>query len=183
MLCFCLCSGAQGIPPFTHPPNAASSRPRLVAVLLLLLHASSDLPAESLPGSQFGERLLLLVTDPHKVGPLLEQQHAAYLGTVPLRTIVRFTLLQLALLAGVWALVTWAGVSEGGDGVRGHCPSACRCPESPQPSHRCFGVLGVPRVHVLAGCARLLMFEITLALFLGCPSLAPSPGSSPRCLP
>ena len=90
-------------PPLPPPPPCMSPHPSPIT-----------LPADSLPGSQFGERLLLLATDPKKVVPLLEQQHAAYLGAVPLHTIVWFTLLQLALLAGVWALVTWAGVSGGG---------------------------------------------------------------------
>lgn len=35
---------------------------------------------ESLPGSQFWDRLLLLVTDPRKRALLLERAHAPYLG-------------------------------------------------------------------------------------------------------
>ena len=77
----------------------------------------------------------MLATDPQKVVPLLEQQHTAYLGAVPLRTIVRFTLLQLALLAGVWALVTWAGVSGGGaDGVQTLFITRQSMPQPPKPS-------------------------------------------------
>uniref|UniRef100_A0A383W2A2 Bicarbonate transporter-like transmembrane domain-containing protein n=1 Tax=Tetradesmus obliquus TaxID=3088 RepID=A0A383W2A2_TETOB len=67
--------------------------------------------AESLPGSQLWERLLLLATDPQRRIGVLQQEHAAYLQLVPFRVVVRFTLLQLALLLGVWALVTWAGIA------------------------------------------------------------------------
>ena len=37
---------------------------------------------ESLPGSQFWDRLLLLVTDPRKRATLLERAHAPYLGEI-----------------------------------------------------------------------------------------------------
>ncbi|WIA09994.1 hypothetical protein OEZ85_010206 [Tetradesmus obliquus] len=67
--------------------------------------------AESLPGSQLWERLLLLATDPQRRIKVLQQEHAAYLQLVPFRVVVRFTALQLALLLGVWALVTWAGIA------------------------------------------------------------------------
>lgn len=38
---------------------------------------------ESLPGSQFWDRLLLLLTDPRKRTLLLEKAHAPYLGELP----------------------------------------------------------------------------------------------------
>jgi hypothetical protein len=41
---------------------------------------------------------------------VLEHGHAPFLETVPFRTIVTFTLLQLALLLGVYGL-TWAGIA------------------------------------------------------------------------
>ncbi|KAG2499799.1 hypothetical protein HYH03_002095 [Edaphochlamys debaryana] len=66
---------------------------------------------ESCQGSQLVERALLLLTDPSRRPWLLARgPHAAYLETVPFRVIAAFTVLQLCLLAGLWALVTWAGV-------------------------------------------------------------------------
>lgn len=65
---------------------------------------------ESLPGSQFWDRLLLLVTDPRKRALLLERAHAPYLETVPFRVIAWFTAFQAAYLLLVYG-VTWAGVA------------------------------------------------------------------------
>ncbi|KIZ03052.1 Boron transporter, putative [Monoraphidium neglectum] len=67
---------------------------------------------ESLPGSQFWERLLLLATDPKRRHVVLERPHAAYLQLVPFRAVAAFTALQLALLSGVWALTTFGGVAS-----------------------------------------------------------------------
>ncbi|KAI8472029.1 MAG: putative boron transporter [Monoraphidium minutum] len=67
---------------------------------------------ESLPGSQFWERLLLLATDPKRRHVILEADHAAYLQLVPFRAVAGFTALQAALLAGVWALTTFGGVAS-----------------------------------------------------------------------
>lgn len=66
---------------------------------------------ESLPGSQFWDRLLLLITDPKRRYRVLERNHAPYLQTVRFRTILSFTSVQLLLLAGVWALTYFAGVA------------------------------------------------------------------------
>ncbi|PNG99558.1 putative boron transporter 2, partial [Tetrabaena socialis] len=67
---------------------------------------------ESFQGSQLVDRALLLLTDPSKRGSLLTGgPHAPYLETVPYATTAAFTLLQILLLAGLWALVTWAGVA------------------------------------------------------------------------
>ncbi|KAF8069590.1 BOR1 [Scenedesmus sp. PABB004] len=68
------------------------------------------LAAQSLTGSQLAERAALLLTDPARRVVVMQREHAAYLQLVPFRAVVRFTLLQLAWLAGVWALTTWAGV-------------------------------------------------------------------------
>eukprot|EP01023_Acetabularia_acetabulum_P014923 TRINITY_DN17251_c0_g2_i6.p1 TRINITY_DN17251_c0_g2~~TRINITY_DN17251_c0_g2_i6.p1 ORF type:complete len:696 (-),score=126.85 TRINITY_DN17251_c0_g2_i6:405-2492(-) len=65
---------------------------------------------ESLPGSQFWDRLLLIITDRKKRFKLLETTHAPYLETVPFRVIVWFTLFQLAYMCMVWG-VTWAGIA------------------------------------------------------------------------
>lgn len=66
---------------------------------------------ESVEGSQFWNRLLLLVTDPARRSALLRGAHAPFLETCPFRVVAWFTLLQLACLVGLWALVTWAGIA------------------------------------------------------------------------
>eukprot|EP01024_Parvocaulis_polyphysoides_P025948 TRINITY_DN2361_c0_g1_i1.p1 TRINITY_DN2361_c0_g1~~TRINITY_DN2361_c0_g1_i1.p1 ORF type:complete len:435 (+),score=39.64 TRINITY_DN2361_c0_g1_i1:71-1375(+) len=65
---------------------------------------------ESLPGSQFWDRLLLILTDRKKRFQLLETTHAPYLETVPFRVVVWFTLFQLTYMLMVWG-VTWAGIA------------------------------------------------------------------------
>eukprot|EP00803_Ostreobium_quekettii_P000286 evm.model.scf_766EXC.5 EVM.evm.TU.scf_766EXC.5 scf_766EXC:31132-40576(+) len=65
---------------------------------------------ESLPGSEFWERILLLFTDPKKRYQLLEAAHAPYLETVPFNVIIQFTLFQLIFMLSVYA-ITWAGVA------------------------------------------------------------------------
>ena len=64
---------------------------------------------ESLEGSQLAERALLLLADPKRRARALEAGHAAYLDLVPFGVVAAFTLLQLALLAGVWALTAFGG--------------------------------------------------------------------------
>ncbi|KAG2432811.1 hypothetical protein HXX76_008545 [Chlamydomonas incerta] len=67
---------------------------------------------ESFQGSQLVDRVLLLITDPaRRPGLAAAGPHAPYLETVPFAVTAAFTGLQVALLAGVWALVTWAGVA------------------------------------------------------------------------
>eukprot|EP00892_Ulva_mutabilis_P000726 jgi/Ulvmu1/10654/UM066_0035.1 len=63
---------------------------------------------ESLPGSEFWERLLLLGTDKRRRIAMLQKEHPVYLETVTFRNVVRFTLLQLVYMLAVWG-VTWAG--------------------------------------------------------------------------
>ncbi|GMH43262.1 hypothetical protein BSKO_11184 [Bryopsis sp. KO-2023] len=65
---------------------------------------------ESLPGSEFWERILLLFTDPKKRYKMLEGVHAPYLETVPYAVIVKFTLFQLAYMLIVYG-ITWAGIA------------------------------------------------------------------------
>jgi boron transporter len=65
---------------------------------------------ESLPGSQLWDRTLLLLTDPKRRYTILEHTHAPYLETVRMPTIARFTLLQLAIVGGIYGL-TWAGIA------------------------------------------------------------------------
>lgn len=66
---------------------------------------------ESLPGSEFWDRILLLLTDPKKRYNMLENVHSPYLETVPYHVIVQFTILQICCMVVVYA-ITWAGVSE-----------------------------------------------------------------------
>lgn len=65
---------------------------------------------ESLPGSQLWDRTLLLLTDPKRRYRILETVHAPYLETVPIRTIVWFTVMQLIAVGAIYGL-TWAGVA------------------------------------------------------------------------
>lgn len=64
---------------------------------------------ESLPGSEFWDRILLLFTDPKKRYAMLETAHSPYLETVPFGIIVKFTLFQFAYMLIVYG-ITWAGV-------------------------------------------------------------------------
>ena len=61
---------------------------------------------ESLEGSQFWDRLLLFFTDPKLLPKLIADQHAAYLETVPVSTVKRFTLLQLLGFLACYG-ITW----------------------------------------------------------------------------
>eukprot|EP00250_Pteridium_aquilinum_P007280 c17031_g1_i1 orf=627-2624(+) len=61
---------------------------------------------ESLPGNQFWERLLLLFTAPSRRYKVLENAHASFVETVPFKTIVVFTLLQLFYLVSCFS-ITW----------------------------------------------------------------------------
>ncbi|CAN6453130.1 unnamed protein product [Victoria cruziana] len=53
---------------------------------------------ESLPGNQFWERILLLFTAPSRRYKVLEKYHAAFVETVPFKTIAFFTLFQTVYL-------------------------------------------------------------------------------------
>lgn len=64
---------------------------------------------DSLPGSQFWDRLLLLGTDRSKFFQL-KGEDRPYLGTVPTRTIALFTILQVLALGAVYGY-TWAGIA------------------------------------------------------------------------
>eukprot|EP00210_Caulerpa_lentillifera_P008822 g8418.t1 len=62
----------------------------------------------NLPGSEFWDRILLLLTDPKRKFTLLVSAHPAYLETVPEDITIKFTVLQLTLLFVVWG-ITFAG--------------------------------------------------------------------------
>jgi len=64
---------------------------------------------ESLPGSQFWERILLLITDPKQRVIMMEKGNAVYLQNVPFGVIKAFTILQLFVLMAVYGL-TWAPI-------------------------------------------------------------------------
>ncbi|MCO5614765.1 hypothetical protein L7F22_069049 [Adiantum nelumboides] len=61
---------------------------------------------DSLPGNQFWERLLLLLTGPSRRYTALEQTHASFLEAVPFKTIALFTSLQLVYLLACFC-ITW----------------------------------------------------------------------------
>ncbi|KAK9807489.1 hypothetical protein WJX72_000529 [[Myrmecia] bisecta] len=65
---------------------------------------------DSLEGSQFWDRMLLLLTDPKRRSVLQRTGRAPYLEGVKFRVIVAFTLLQFAGLAGVYG-ITLAGIA------------------------------------------------------------------------
>ena len=68
---------------------------------------------ESLPGNQLWDRCLLMVTDPRRYGAGggagHENTQHLFIRTVKFKTIILFTLLQLALLGGLWG-ITQAGI-------------------------------------------------------------------------
>ncbi|XP_068641346.1 probable boron transporter 2 [Aristolochia californica] len=61
---------------------------------------------ESLPGSQFWERILLLFTAPSRRYKVLEEYHATFVETVPFKAIAIFTLFQTTYLLMCFGL-TW----------------------------------------------------------------------------
>jgi len=93
----------------------------LVAVCLGLTPVIRQLPTgvvwgffaymslDSLPGSQFFQRLALLTLEPKDEA--LHDVHHPYLESVPLRVVHAFTIFQFAWLAGVWGLIEFAGIA------------------------------------------------------------------------
>jgi hypothetical protein len=69
------------------------------------------LALESLPSSQLFERFMFLLTDPRRRHLVFERPHAACLQTVPFKTIAGFTAIQITLVMGIWALVTFGGLA------------------------------------------------------------------------
>ncbi|KAM0982444.1 hypothetical protein PS2_015106 [Malus domestica] len=65
---------------------------------------------ESLPGNQFWERILFLFTAPSRRYKVLEKNHGTFLETVPFKTIVTFTLFQMAYLLMCFGL-TWIPIA------------------------------------------------------------------------
>ena len=63
---------------------------------------------ESLPGSEFWDRLQLFFTDKKSLPNLVRGQHNLYLDMVPLDVVLRFTAMQ-ALGVGICYGITWAG--------------------------------------------------------------------------
>ncbi|XP_048444020.1 probable boron transporter 2, partial [Pyrus x bretschneideri] len=65
---------------------------------------------ESLPGNQFWERILFLFTAPSRRYKVLEKNHGVFLKTLPFKTIVTFTLFQMAYLLMCFGL-TWIPIA------------------------------------------------------------------------
>ncbi|CAN4100492.1 unnamed protein product [Withania somnifera] len=65
---------------------------------------------ESLPGNQFWERILLLFTVPSRRYKVLEDNHAAFVETVPFKTIAWFTLFQTVYLLLCFG-ITWIPIA------------------------------------------------------------------------
>ncbi|EEF33039.1 Boron transporter, putative [Ricinus communis] len=65
---------------------------------------------DSLPGSQFWERLLLLFVAPSRRYKILETAHASYVERVPFKYIATFTLLQLVYLLVCFG-ITWIPIA------------------------------------------------------------------------
>ncbi|KAL3335613.1 hypothetical protein AABB24_031708 [Solanum stoloniferum] len=65
---------------------------------------------ESLPGNQFWERILLLFTAPGRRYKVLEDNHAAFVETVPFKTIAWFTLFQTVYLLLCFG-ITWIPIA------------------------------------------------------------------------
>ncbi|KAJ4843480.1 Boron transporter 4 [Turnera subulata] len=65
---------------------------------------------DSLPGSQFWERTLLLFVSPSRRPRILESAHLSFLETVPFEHIARFTFFQLVYLLLCWG-ITWIPIA------------------------------------------------------------------------
>ncbi|KAH1201596.1 putative boron transporter 2 [Glycine max] len=65
---------------------------------------------ESLPGNQFWERILYLFTAPSRRYKVMEEHHAAFIETVPFKTVAMFTLFQTAYLLLCFGL-TWIPIA------------------------------------------------------------------------
>eukprot|EP00253_Pinus_taeda_P000965 PITA_00965 len=65
---------------------------------------------ESLPGNQFWERILLLLTAPSRRYKVLEQSHASFVETVPFKIIVLFTVFQTCYLLVCFG-ITWIPIA------------------------------------------------------------------------
>ncbi|OIT33844.1 PREDICTED: probable boron transporter 2 [Nicotiana attenuata] len=65
---------------------------------------------ESLPGNQFWERILLLLTAPSRRYKVLEDSHATFVEIVPFKTIAGFTLFQTVYLLLCFG-ITWIPVA------------------------------------------------------------------------
>ncbi|KAH9296444.1 hypothetical protein KI387_040032, partial [Taxus chinensis] len=65
---------------------------------------------ESLPGNQFWERILLLLTAPSRRYKVLQQYHASFVETVPFKTIAIFTIFQTCYLLACFG-ITWIPIA------------------------------------------------------------------------
>eukprot|EP00252_Welwitschia_mirabilis_P000838 TRINITY_DN1081_c0_g1_i3.p1 TRINITY_DN1081_c0_g1~~TRINITY_DN1081_c0_g1_i3.p1 ORF type:complete len:478 (-),score=66.64 TRINITY_DN1081_c0_g1_i3:464-1897(-) len=65
---------------------------------------------ESLPGNQFWERILLLLTAPSRRYKVLQKYHATFVETVPFKTIAKFTIFQTLYLLACFG-ITWIPIA------------------------------------------------------------------------
>jgi hypothetical protein len=65
---------------------------------------------ESLPGNQFWERILYLLTAPSRRYKVLQEYHATFLETVPFKTIATFTIFQTCYLLACFG-ITWVPIA------------------------------------------------------------------------
>ncbi len=65
---------------------------------------------ESLPGNQFFDRVQIIMSDKKRRKQFLNTHHAVYLESVKFSKIVQFTLIQVFLLVGIWAITVWTGL-------------------------------------------------------------------------
>ncbi|KAJ0106718.1 hypothetical protein Patl1_18046 [Pistacia atlantica] len=65
---------------------------------------------ESLPGNQCWERILLLFTAPSRRYKVLEDYHATFIETVPIKTIATFTIFQTVYLLACFG-ITWIPIA------------------------------------------------------------------------
>lgn len=65
---------------------------------------------ESLPGNQFWERVLLILTAPSRRYKVLQQSHASFVETVPFKAIASFTVFQTCYLLVCFG-VTWIPIA------------------------------------------------------------------------
>ena len=65
---------------------------------------------ESLPGNQLFDRINIIASDKKRRKQFLNTHHALYLESVQFSKIVQFTLIQVVLLLGIWAITVWTGL-------------------------------------------------------------------------
>ena len=65
---------------------------------------------ESLPGNQLFDRIQIIISDKKRRKQFLNSHHALYLESVKFTKIMSFTVIQIVLLLGIWAITVWTGL-------------------------------------------------------------------------